>query len=206
MKLVVLKLGGSLLNCPDLSNRLRGLLIQRAGCRVLIVVGGGASADVVREWSRLYALTEESAHWIAIRSLSVTRALVKHLLPEVGEVASHDEALSWWANNPAPLLLDIETYLGQTESAAVVPLPHTWDVTSDSIAAWVAARWSADELVLVKSTSLASHLTLNQAQCDGLVDAQFPQFATQVPRIQWCNLLDAEPQILPWLPHAENTP
>jgi len=30
------------------------------------------------------------------------------------------------------------------------PLPHSWDVTSDSIAAWVAGQVSASRLVLVK--------------------------------------------------------
>ncbi len=30
------------------------------------------------------------------------------------------------------------------------PLPHSWDVTSDSIAAWVAAELEARRLVLVK--------------------------------------------------------
>jgi 5-(aminomethyl)-3-furanmethanol phosphate kinase len=30
------------------------------------------------------------------------------------------------------------------------PLPHSWDVTSDSIAAWVAGSLGARQLVLVK--------------------------------------------------------
>ena len=38
---------------------------------------------------------------------------------------------------------------------AVDPLPHTWDVTSDSIAAWVAGAVGAERLVLVKPPGAA---------------------------------------------------
>ena len=31
------------------------------------------------------------------------------------------------------------------------PLPHSWDVTSDSIAAWVAGQVGAGELILIKA-------------------------------------------------------
>ena len=199
MRLVVLKLGGSLLACAELPYRLRSVVRELASCRILIVVGGGAAAEAVREWSRLYALTEESADRIAVRSMSVTRALVMELLPEWGEVSSHDAAIRHWTENPLPLLLDVESHLRQAESAARAPLPHTWNVTSDSIAAWVAARWSADELVLLKSTDLKPNVTLDQAQRSELVDAHFPQIAAHVPRVSWCNLLDSAPRIQPWL-------
>jgi dihydroneopterin aldolase len=47
---------------------------------------------------------------------------------------------------------------------AADPLPHSWDVTSDSIAAWVAGALGAAALVLVKAAGAAG---------DGLVDAYF---------------------------------
>ena len=58
MGLVVYKLGGSLLSCVDLATRLRAVLEQRPDDRSLIVVGGGAAADVVRDWSRIHGLSE----------------------------------------------------------------------------------------------------------------------------------------------------
>ena len=199
MRLVVLKLGGSLLACPALPDHLRRIISELAPSRILIIVGGGAAADAVREWSRRHRLSEESADRIALRSMSLTRALVMELLPEWGEVSSRDAAIRRWADSPLPLLLDVESHLRQTESTDRDPLPHTWNVTSDSIAAWVAARWSADELVLLKSTDLKPDVTLDQAQRDELVDIHFPQIATQVPRVSWCNLLDSAPRIQPWL-------
>lgn len=198
-RLVVLKLGGSLLSCPDVSVRLRRLLAELASNRVLIIVGGGTSADVVRDWSRIYDLSEEDAHWIALRSLSVTRALVKGLLPELGEVASHAEALRWWPETGTAVLLDVESCLRQAEASDAAPLPHAWSVTSDSIAAWVAARWSADELILLKSTDLSSGITLEQGCRDGLVDPYFSEAAVEVRQTSWCNLLDDRLRIQPWL-------
>ncbi len=203
MRLVVLKLGGSLLACADLPDRLRSVVRKLNSSRILIVVGGGAAADAVREWSRLHALSEESAHRIALRSLSVTRALVTELLPEWGEVSSHDAAIRRWTESLLPLLLDVESHLLQADSTDRDPLPHTWNVTSDSIAAWVAARWSADELVLLKSTDLNPNVTVEQAQRDELVDVHFPQIAAQVPRVSWCNLLDSAPRIQPWLKYGD---
>ncbi len=39
------------------------------------------------------------------------------------------------------------------------PLPHSWDVTSDSIAAWVAGQAGASTLVLVKAPGATGALT-----------------------------------------------
>ena len=196
MGLVVYKLGGSLLSCVDLAARLRAVLEQRPDDRSLIVVGGGAAADVVRNWSRLHALTEDAAHWLALRSLSLNRALVRHLLPESREVSSREAAESLWSEENRPLLLDVEACLREAESRDRSPLPHCWDVTSDSIAAWIAARWDADELVLLKSTSLPADLTLDEATRLELVDPFFRHLANETPRVSWCNLRDATASIV----------
>jgi hypothetical protein len=49
---------------------------------------------------------------------------------------------------------------------AADPLPHTWDVTSDSIAAWVAGAVGASELLLIKAPG---------ASGPSVVDRHFPQ-------------------------------
>jgi aspartokinase-like uncharacterized kinase len=197
MSLIVLKLGGSLLSCPDLATRLRNLFAKIESSRVLVIVGGGESADVVRNWSTRFNLSDEAAHWLALRSLSVGRALVRTLLPEWG-----DEAIRFWKAQTAPLLLNIEASLSLAESHGETSLPHTWDTTSDSIAAWVAQEWDAHELILLKSTDLPRNSTLHQACEADLVDANFPQFANQIPQVLWCNLLADDPQIKRWLDYG----
>ena len=197
MALVVYKLGGSLLLLDDLAARLRVVLDQRPDDRTLIVVGGGPAADVVREWSVTHALTEVESHWLAVRSLSLNRALVHRLLPESAEVSSCADALRQHTSR-APLLLDVEACLLAAEREQRCPLPKRWDVTSDSIAAWIAHDWAAEELVLLKSTGLSGEQTLGEAAGRGLVDPHFPLVAPGVPRVSWCNLRDAALKIVIW--------
>jgi aspartokinase-like uncharacterized kinase len=125
--------------------------------------------------------------------------LVAERIPECVEVASLDEATRLWSAGAVPLLADVERLLRQAESTDAAPLPHTWDVTSDSIAAWIAARWSADELVLLKSTGMNPGITPDHARRDGLVDGHFPQVAAKVPCVRWCNLLEDGPRIATWM-------
>ena len=70
----------------------------------------------------------------------------------------------------------------------ICPLPHSWDVTSDSIAARLAVLAGADELVLLKSGLPAGSLTLAQAAETGYVDRYFPVAAAGVPRVRCVNL------------------
>ena len=197
MALVVYKLGGSLLLLDDLAARLRAVLNQRPDDQPLIIVGGGSAADVVREWSVTHALNEVESHWLAVRSLSLNRALVHRLLPESREVSSREDALREF-DSRTPLLLDVEACLLAAERGQLCPLPKCWDVTSDSIAAWVAHDWAAEELVLLKSTGLPDEPSLGVAADRGLVDPYFSLVAPGVPRVSWCNLREAAPQIVTW--------
>jgi hypothetical protein len=85
--------------------------------------------------------------------------------------------------------------LRNEESSSGLPLPHSWDATSDSIAAWIAVRWQADELVLVKSAAFPPG---NDPALLGLVDRHFRQLALHVPRLGWVNARDASTGIQPW--------
>ncbi len=218
MALVVYKLGGSLLSCGDLAARLRAVLQQRPDTHSLIVVGGGSAADVVRAWSVTHTLTEVAAHWLAVRSLSLNRGLLRQLLPESREVSSRVEVQP--SEVHVPLLLDVEACLLAAETDHRCSLPKCWDVTTDSIAAWVAHDWAANELVLLKSTALPGEQPLDDGSLNhgplhhgplhkpsleaaagrGFVDPHFPLVARPVPCVSWCNLREDVPRIVPWLP------
>jgi aspartokinase-like uncharacterized kinase len=68
------------------------------------------------------------------------------------------------------------------------PLPHSWDVTSDSIAAWVAGQVGSRRLVLVKPPGSAGADAVAGAGADA-VDAYF---ATARPPGIDCRVVPAD--------------
>ncbi|HUG89936.1 MAG TPA: hypothetical protein VML55_03825 [Planctomycetaceae bacterium] len=196
--ITVYKLGGSLLLLPDLAARLERLFAREpSGVRRLVVVGGGPTADVVRAWDRVHGLGHERAHRLAIQALQLNESLVSELLPGSRIVRSSAEAEHAWDRGEVSILC-LHDFLRTAEPGAPLPLPHTWNVTSDSLAAWVAAVWPAGRLVLLKSTSLARRDGPLAGEMP--VDPHFPQLAPHVAEIGWVNLRDESPALESWPP------
>ena len=111
---------------------------------MLVVPGGGPFADGVREVDRRIGLSDSAAHWMAVLAMDQYAHLLASRLAHgvlVESVAGIRQAL---ASDRLPVLAP-SPWL-----RAVDPLPHSWDVTSDSIAAWIAGALGASQLVLVK--------------------------------------------------------
>jgi 5-(aminomethyl)-3-furanmethanol phosphate kinase len=105
----------------------------------LIVVPGGAGfADAVRDADRRFGLRAPTSHRMAILGMEQFGWLLSDLIPgaERRTELARVEAGRTTVLLPAALPLD--------------QLPASWDVTSDSIAAWVAGQIGAGRLVLVK--------------------------------------------------------
>ena len=193
----ILKIGGSLLDLPDLTQRMLKLIDGHAISDVIVVTGGGSTADRVRQWDEQFGLDASSAHWLAIRAMSFNAALLSATDDRFQLVES--------MTTQSPLkraivqILDVEPIVRSLEIKNP-PLPETWDVTSDSIAAWIATLISADRLILAKSVGLPSlpRATSGRAGvlrklCDRkVVDPLFIKYAVEIPRIDWCNFR-AEP-------------
>ena len=195
---VIFKFGGSLLTLPGLADKLRTVLDQSSDNDRLILTGGGASTDVVRDWSRIHQLNDKTAHWLAIASLDVNRLLLETLL-SWRSISDRQEATHRWAIESAPLLLDFNRFARNEEAKWDESLPHNWNVTSDSLAGWTALRWPADELVLLKSVPMPVNLSAQAASDQDLVDPYFPIIATDLRKISWCNLRADHIVIQPWL-------
>lgn len=192
MQVTLYKLGGSLLQLPDLADRLQSLLDRQQPERAVLIVGGGEVADVVRAWHERFDLTEEAAHWLAIQSLNLNNQLLLQLLPATRLVTTPAECIDLWPAGITPVL-NVEAYLRREEDKSNIKLPHCWQTTSDSIAAWIAMHWPADKLVLLKSTTLPMGCDGAEAARQELVDSHFTQFAQQLATVTWINLREAQP-------------
>lgn len=184
---VVVKVGGSLLNWPPLPERLRSFLETRSDAHVALVMGGGPAADLVRELDRHHHLGEERAHALALRALDLTAYLLADLVPNAVVVADCAQLTSAWHAGQVPVLA-CRAFLAADERESADPLPHSWAVTSDAIAARLAARLGAAELVLLKSAPMPPGMRRDQAVERGLVDRAFPAAARGLARVIYRNL------------------
>lgn len=141
----VVKIGGGLLaGDGGLDAVLGEIQAVSRDFSLLVVPGGGPFADLVRDIDRQVGLSDDAAHWMAVLAMDQYAQLIASRLTRGQVVRASSE---------------IETALHEGRIAVLAPylwmrdadpLPHSWDVTSDSISAWVAGQVGAPRLVLVK--------------------------------------------------------
>lgn len=179
---LVCKVGGSLLDGGWAPGALRVLARVAPATGILLVAGGGTAADRIRALHRRGRLTEEEAHWRALRVLNGTAV---RLARGCGLRLPLTAALPAPPSGPMVVLLPHATVRADAE------LPRSWDVTSDSVAAWAAARLPAEGLLLLKSRdppSLESHqggLPVGEAVRMNLVDPFLPRILEEAPYEAW---------------------
>ncbi|MFA5415552.1 MAG: uridylate kinase [Methanoregula sp.] len=123
---LVVKVGGSLLSQVH-----RIVPVLGASPRPLLLVpGGGLFADAVRQ----AGAQDDAAHWMAIAAMEQ----YGWLLASQGVETTDQLALP----KTTTVLLPYRVLRVRD------PLPHTWQITSDTIAAWVAHTLGSELLVL----------------------------------------------------------
>jgi aspartokinase-like uncharacterized kinase len=184
----VVKVGGSLFDEPNLAGRLEGWLARQSRGSPVLIAGGGPWAEAIRAADARFVLPEDAAHQMCIGAMGISAQLLRQLLPRAEWAA---KLASIADHVGSPLILDVEDFLRREEPQVDgPPLPHTWQVTSDSIAARVAVAMGAAELVLLKSALPPSGTSMFQAAANGYVDQFFPIAAAGLARIRCVNLRD----------------
>jgi aspartokinase-like uncharacterized kinase len=179
--LTVVKVGGSLFDWPELGQRLGQWLDTLSSTTVLLIPGGGAIVEIIRNIDRWHHLGEEPAHWLALRALSINAHFMATILSPSNSsrptvLTDLQEADAIWAQHRIPILDPFLFALRDEDQAG--HLPHSWSVTSDSLAARVAVCLRASKLILLKSTDIQNDW-MNPRM--GIVD---PYFETTVRSAQ----------------------
>jgi aspartokinase-like uncharacterized kinase len=141
----VVNVGGALLAHPaHFAAALSVLGAAGRTRRLLVVPGGGPFAEAVREVDRRLGLSNDAAHWMAVLAMDQYAHLIASRLAGSVLVTGPADIRAAFSQSTVPVLAPYR-WLRDAD-----PLPHSWDVTSDSIAAWVAGQVGAERLVLVK--------------------------------------------------------
>jgi aspartokinase-like uncharacterized kinase len=183
---VVIKVGGSLYDWPKLGERLRAWLRCEVNGPALLVPGGGRLVDEVRELDQKHQLGEEKAHWLALRAMSVNAHLLLHLVTDAVLVKSLEACASAWQRRRLAVL-DAHAF-AQLDDEFEGRLPHTWSVTSDSVAARVARLLGVTKLVLLKSADNRFNGDWAEAGRQGYVDAWFAHAVGEKLTVEAVNL------------------
>jgi aspartokinase-like uncharacterized kinase len=183
---VVVKVGGSLLDWPGLPVRLVEYLASRRRDRPVLIVGGGRFADALRELDAVHALGEARSHALALRVLDLTSRVLVELVPGLVLVETLGALPDAWSQGRVPVLAP--RWFLDDDDRSPDPLPHAWTTTTDAIAARVAARLGARELVLLKSTPPPPSCDRAEAARLGLVDPEFPRASEGVPVVVYTHL------------------
>jgi aspartokinase-like uncharacterized kinase len=140
----VVKVGGSLAEEPEQLIALCAKLSALAEKYGLVVVpGGGRFADVVRDSDERFNLSSGVSHRMAILGMDQFGMLLAQITPNSCATYSLEDARQLAETEAAPIFLPSRLLFKKD------PLKNSWDVTSDSIAAYVAGRLQAAKLVLV---------------------------------------------------------
>ncbi len=163
----VVKLGGSLQNNKVLTQWLDALAEYGLG-RVVIVPGGGKFADEVRLAQEHWNFDDEIAHQMAVLAMQQFGLMLSGLDSRLTTVSALDRVRSLIKTSQIPVWLPDSAILDQNG------IPASWDITSDSIAAWLAKRLKAEQLILVKSGEIGSGKVLVEDLVgQGIVDKAF---------------------------------
>ena len=172
-----MKLGGSHAYTPHLEDWL--VVIAAEAGSVVVVPGGGPFADAVRAAQASMAFDEGAAHAMALMAMAQFGRALQSLNPAFRMAPSRaairralkDGKVPVWS--PAPMAL-------------AAALPETWDLTSDSLAAWLAGALGADQLALVKHGRFeAASLDVHDLVAQGVVDPMFPLYLRRSGARAW---------------------
>jgi hypothetical protein len=179
--MIIVKVGGSIAEFAwKLFEDLKGLEeLKKAGKRILVVPGGWIFAEKVRELWKKGVIDDESAHWMAVECMDVYGYYLSRFADPVIPENFHElsEELQYGG---VRILIPGKLVRNYDE------LPHSWDVTSDSIAIWVARNIGAKNIVkatdvegLIVNGKVVGKISASQLRNETCIDSYAPKLLSE---------------------------
>jgi aspartokinase-like uncharacterized kinase len=145
MTAAIVKIGGSLASYPEKLRTLCAKLNEVSKKHRLIVVPGGSEfADVVRSLDERFSLSCGVSHRMAILGMDQYGFLLSDLIIHSVAVSKLDKIKYFLDLGKFPIFLPSHLLLEED------PLENSWNVTSDTIAVYLAHRLEVGTVLLVK--------------------------------------------------------
>lgn len=166
----VVKIGGSLADDPMLADWLEQLN-DLGGGRVVIVPGGGGFADAARRSQTTWHLDDLVAHNMAILGMGQFAFMLHGLHAELELCANEGDIIATMRRGRIAVWMPLGLLRDKHDELT------TWEVTSDSLALWLAGRLNAERTVIIKSCPIPDFAAWQDLADEGIVDQRFPSFA-----------------------------
>jgi len=146
-KEAVFKIGGKILensnNIKSTISQLTHLYNEKILQKIIVIPGGGSFANFVRSLDEVLQIGDDLAHWIAIYSINYNGIILKRKYPNLETI----EKLKTFQDAKQMFCIFLPyRFLREDDT-----LPHNWNVTSDSIALYVANKLKLSQCFLIKS-------------------------------------------------------
>ncbi len=176
---MILKLGGSLIGKGRGIIRILKDYAKEKALTIVLIPGGGPFVGPIKKLSE--SISEETAHWMAVLAMHQYGLFLANGEVEIPLVESVNE-IDW--TEPICILLPYKILKADDS------LPHTWDVTSDTIAAFVANKMGEKTIIkltdvdgiidekglLIKKIIVKEMLEKRERSC---IDVELPRFLMQ---------------------------
>jgi aspartokinase-like uncharacterized kinase len=167
-RLAVVKLGGSHATSPHLQDWLTAIAVEAGS--IVIAPGGGPFADAVRTAQVSIGYDDRAAHAMALMAMAQFGRALQSLNPALTLAPSRSAILRALKERKVPVW-------SPEAMARTAALPESWDLTSDSLAAWLSGALGASSLVLVKHGRFeGATIDALDLVARGVVDPLFPRY------------------------------
>ena len=142
----IFKIGGKILedseNLNSTISQLTQIFNENLLHKIILIPGGGSLANFIRKVYSELKFTEELAHWMGIISMNYNGLELSKKFPDLEVIEDFDRLKK--ISKSFCIFLPYQ-FLKENDK-----LPHSWDVTSDSITIFLAKELGLKECFLIK--------------------------------------------------------